>query len=75
MYKQTQKTKKQKMTSVLSFFLLCTRKHKKEKTKIGFRFIVFPFIYKETHKTEKRESTSLLSFLGFWKNRHKKRKT
>ena len=62
------------MTSVLSFFLLCTRKHKNGKTKIGFRFIILPFNYKQTHKTEKRKSTSLLSFLGVWKNRHKKRK-
>ena len=31
------------MTSVLSFFLLCTRKHKNGKTKIDFRFIFIRF--------------------------------
>ena len=62
MYKQTQKTKKQKMTSVLSFFLLCARKHKNGKTKIDFRFMFVRFLYEQTQKTEKRQMTSFLSF-------------
>ena len=71
MFKQTQKTEKQKMTSVLSFFLLCTRKHKKGKTKIDFRFIFVRFWYEQTQKTEKRQMTSFLSFFLLCTKTHK----
>ena len=78
MYKQTQKKEKPKMTSVLSFFLLCTRKQKNGKTKIDFRFLYeqtqktendkwlpfyrFSFYVLKQTKTYKRKLTSVLSF-------------
>ena len=47
------------MTSVLSFFLLCTNRHKKRKNKKWLRFIVFPFMYE---KTQKRKNKNRLPF-------------
>ena len=59
------------MTSVLSFFLLCTRKHQNGKTKIDFRFIFVRFLYEQTQKTEKRQMTSFLSFFLLCTKTHK----
>ena len=59
------------MTSVLSFFFLCTRKHKNGKTKIDFHFIFFRFLYEQTQKTEKRQMTSFLSFFLLCTKTHK----
>ena len=49
------KTEERKKTSVLPFFLLCTRKHKNGKTTIGFRFIVFQFAQANGSICNKRE--------------------
>ena len=51
------------MTSVLSFFLLCTRKHKNGKTKIDFRFIFLRFLYEQTHENGK--TTNDFIFIDF----------
>ena len=59
------------MTSILSFFLLCTRKHKNGKTKIELRFIFVRFLYEQTPKTEKRQMTSFLSFFLLCTKTHK----
>ena len=44
---------KQNLTSVLSFFLLCTNKHKKRENEKWLPFYRFPFMYK--HKKRKNE--------------------
>ena len=62
---ETQKTKNEIRLPFYRFSFYAQTNTKNGKTKIDFRFIVFPFIYKQTHKTEKQKSTSLLSFLGF----------
>ena len=50
------------MISVLSFFLLCTRKHKIGKTKIGFPFIVSWLLKEQTQKKENLKPTFILTF-------------
>ena len=51
------------MTSVLSFFLLCTRKHENGKTKIDFRFMFLRFLYEQTHENGK--TTNDFLFIDF----------
>ena len=70
MFKQTQKTEKRKMTSVLSFFLLCTN----TKNKKWLPFYHFSFYVRENTKKEKQKSTSVLSLFVFGTNKRKKRK-
>ena len=70
--KTNTKNGKTEMTPVLSFFLLCTRKHKNGKTKIDFRFIFVRFLYEQTQKTEKPQMTSFFYRFSFYVLKHTK---
>ena len=67
MYEKTKKTEKRKMTSVLSFFLFCTRKHQNGKTKIDFRFIFFRFLYEKNTKNGKTTNDFLFIVFPFYR--------
>ena len=62
------------MTSVLSFFLLYTNKHKKLKNKKWLPIYRFSFYVRENTKKAKQKSTSVLSLFVFGTNKRKKRK-
>ena len=56
------------------FLFFRKKKHKKRKTKFGFRFIVFPFMYKQTQKTKTKFGFRFIVFPFIYKQTHKTEK-
>ena len=75
MYKQTQKKEKRKMTSVLSFFLLCTNKHKTRKNEKWLPFYRFSFyVPTNTKKGKAKNDFRFIVFPFMYKQTQKKEK-